>query len=90
MYAPKEVDYRRLAVTNHTKTKLVQITQEFLFAYDILSTLWIENISPSPEFNGKDRTMGGEEGGRHQGPSIEATNMMVELSQCHAEKGGAN
>lgn len=39
VYAPKEVDYRRLAVTNHTKTKLVQITQEFLFAYDILSTL---------------------------------------------------
>lgn len=34
--------------------------------------------------------MGGEEGGRHPGPSIEATNMMVELSQCHAEKGGAN
>jgi hypothetical protein len=24
--------------------------------------------------------------GGHQGPSLEATNMMVELSQCHADK----
>ncbi|KAJ6978148.1 hypothetical protein NC653_029905, partial [Populus alba x Populus x berolinensis] len=23
---------------------------------------------------------------RHQGPSLEATSMMVELSQCHADK----
>ncbi|CAK9184585.1 unnamed protein product, partial [Ilex paraguariensis] len=33
---------------------------------------------------------GGEEGREHQGPSPKATNMVVEWSQCHETKGGAN
>lgn len=38
----------------------------------------------------KKRWVGGRGREGHQGPSIEATNMMVESSQCHAEKGRPN